>query len=383
MGGLVLQQNATKKMNYKPPKLDDGKGDIKKRWHVYYSFKNPENGKFIRFQVFISSKLKTKTARHVKAKEIIDNLNSWLQQGGSPFDTELKLKNIYEAIEYVAQIKESMARKRTIQSYSSLIERFKTWLQSNNYAQLSAMGFNYSMAIAFMDYLKFSKIGNRTYNNYLGYMRIFFNLLRRREIILNNPFEKIEMQPITKPAITAFTIEERLLITEKLPAYNKELWLVSQFIYYCFIRVTELTRLQISDINLLKNEITLRPGVSKNRKQAVIIIPAQFSEILATYNIYQWPGNYFLFSRKLKPGTIQITHNRIDEIWLKFAKLYNIGKHIYDMKHTGVGVLLESGVDIRDIQLQLRHHSLEITQIYLEKFRARASEKLRITFPRF
>ena len=42
---------------------------------------------------------------------------------------------------------------------------------------------------------------------------------------------------------------------------------------------------------------------------------------------------------------------------------------------------IENGINIRDLQLQLRHSNLEMTQIYLDKFNRRPSEKLANDFP--
>ena len=42
---------------------------------------------------------------------------------------------------------------------------------------------------------------------------------------------------------------------------------------------------------------------------------------------------------------------------------------------------IENGINLRDLQLQLRHSSLEMTQVYLDKFKRQPSEKLANNFP--
>lgn len=93
--------------------------------------------------------------------------------------------------------------------------------------------------------------------------------------------------------------------------------------------------------------------------------------------------NYFAFTRNLRPGIKEAAPTRISEYWRAWANKHNITKCIYQLKHTGAGMALQSGIDVRDLQLQLRHHSLEMTQVYLEKFNKRPSENLRKNFPVF
>jgi len=56
---------------------------------------------------------------------------------------------------------------------------------------------------------------------------------------------------------------------------------------------------------------------------------------------------------------------------------------LYDLKHTGGGMAVEAGINVRDIQLQMRHSSLSITEQYLKKFANTASDKLIENFPDF
>jgi integrase len=43
-----------------------------------------------------------------------------------------------------------------------------------------------------------------------------------------------------------------------------------------------------------------------------------------------------------------------------------IGKTLYSWKHTGVVQAYKNGVDIKAIQLQCRHYSIEQTDVYLK-----------------
>ena len=44
----VLEHDLQMKKNYSPPKIYTAKGDLSKRWYVYFTFRNPETGKLER-----------------------------------------------------------------------------------------------------------------------------------------------------------------------------------------------------------------------------------------------------------------------------------------------------------------------------------------------
>lgn len=369
---------------YKLAKLDDAGGDLNKRWLVYYSFRHPESGELSRFRKYISTSLKTKAARYKRADELILQINIWLKKGGNPFQVTAQFTRTSEAIEHVMKIKKASLRPRSYGTYKTVIDKFKIWLQKSDNTNITLEEFGFYHAQKFMDWLVINEgLKNRTYNNHVTFMRICFNTLIDREYIVVNPFFKIKLFPKTEAAIVNFSTDEMIIIRTKMPHENKGLWLVCQFVYYCFIRPAELTKIKIDDINLEKKEIYIRPEVSKNRRGATIPIPEAFLPQLYNENIYRYKPDYYLFSADLKPGRTMLSHNALSRAWRAWADKHNIDKNLYDFKHTGVGRALDKGININDLRMQLRHQSLQITQIYLNKFRAMPGEKLRNDFPEF
>ena len=55
---------------FKNARLFDKGGNLSKRWYVGYYFKHPEPGKFVLFQIWISSKLKTRMARGQRVNQV-------------------------------------------------------------------------------------------------------------------------------------------------------------------------------------------------------------------------------------------------------------------------------------------------------------------------
>ena len=368
--------------NFKTAKLFDAGGDLSKRWYVYYSFRSPETGKYHLFQKWIPQKIMTCTGRRDKAHVIIKSLNQRLRQGFNPFaHLEKKYSSILIAMSYFISIKETSCRLRTYHTYSSMVNIFEEWLKSKKMDNLPVDDFNYYHAQEFMDYTK-AKLqnSNRTHNNRVTAMRSIFKFLVKREWLLVNPFEKIDMLPKEQPEIIAFTIDELMIMQQNLPTWNFNLYICACLIFYCFIRPQELVRLKVSNIYLNNRTIMIPGRASKNKKQEMVHIPDALMPVLLKLNL-NFPGDYFIFAKNQMRGPKEYAPTRIAEAWRKFADHYGIDKNIYALKHTGVGLAIENGINIRDLQLQLRHSSLEQTQIYLEKFNSRPSGKLSTNFP--
>ncbi len=169
-------------MNFKPAKLNDAGGNLEKRWFVYYFFKDPITGKYVRFRLWISSKLPTRSARYDRAKELRTDINKRLRTGYNPFTAHMSgLTSLIQALDYYLDSKTNSLRKRTIISYRSYINHFKDWLQASKHKNLSTEAMNYQLAEQYMDFLwKDKNPSPRTWNNTLQAMRSCFNFMVKK-----------------------------------------------------------------------------------------------------------------------------------------------------------------------------------------------------------
>lgn len=368
-------------MKYKLAKLNDANGDLSRQWHVYYYYEHPESGKNTRFRKWISNKIKTKQGRRQKAQEYINHINMRLRRGWNPFaEAETRLTNVIDAIDFAMKVKSATLGKRSRWTYNSVIRIFKRFLKSKKLDRLPVEEMNYAVAQEFCDYMLINEnISKRTYNNRLTPLKTIFYFLQKREFIAFNPFENIDKLKVDEPEITAYTPEELALIAKTLPEYNYQLYVITQLVFYCFIRPAEIVRLQFKDVLMDQGIIVLPGHKSKNKKSEVIIMPERMIENLKDWHT-NYPGDYYIFSRNLQPGTFEVAPTRIAGAWRKYADIIGIKKGVYDFKHTGNGFAFDQGLNSRDIQLQNRHSSLEETQRYLNKFRRVASDTFKESF---
>lgn len=370
-------------MNFKPAKLNDADGDLSKRWFVYFFFRDPDTGKYIRFREWISSRLVTRSARYEKAKELRNSINKRLKLGFNPFVAQDRGQtSLLQSLDYYLDTKSKSLRPRTIISYRSYLNHFKEWLMAGKYKLISTEAITYHLAEEYMDFVwEDKKPAPRTWNNTLQALRTCFNFMIKKEFCQVNPFFRLEEVPVEETEIIAFNMKELEIISRELPIYNHNLYVIALLVYNCFLRPQEIVRLQVHHLLEATHHLAIPGKVSKNKKNHVISVPDQVLQEIAKMDL-DYPSNYYVFGLHLERNINQNYPTRIAEVWREFAKNHGIEKGIYSFKHTGNGMALDAGANVRDLQLQNRHSSLEETQKYLDRFRKVPSRAFTINFPR-
>ena len=134
-------------------------------------------------------------------------------------------------------------------------------------------------------------------------------------------------------------------------------------LYGCGLRVAEVARLKISDIDSARNVLWVRHG--KGRKDRQTLLPAKLLELLRCYWRTQRPTEW------LFPGadaTRPISPKAIFLACRSAARKAGIVKpvHPHSLRHAFATHLLETGVNLRTIQILLGHANLETTARYLQ-----------------
>ena len=133
--------------------------------------------------------------------------------------------------------------------------------------------------------------------------------------------------------------------------------------YAAGLRVSEATHLKVSDID--SQRMILRVDQGKGRKDRYVMLSPCLLEILRAYWKTLRPALW------LFPGDLMgqpITRNAVELACQKAHRASGIAKPItpHSLRHAFATHLLESGTDIRTIQLLLGHRSLATTSRYLK-----------------
>ena len=137
--------------------------------------------------------------------------------------------------------------------------------------------------------------------------------------------------------------------------------LIVEFLYSSGVRVSELTKLKIEDINL-KEKIAKVVG-GKGNKDRIIILSDKWVKKIKKYLDKRKIKNPWLFSKKNgKPLSVDTIQRIIKEAAQKAGIQKEVTPH--KLRHSFATHLLEAGENIRKIQELLGHSSLNTTQIY-------------------
>jgi integrase/recombinase XerD len=139
---------------------------------------------------------------------------------------------------------------------------------------------------------------------------------------------------------------------------------IATTLYGSGLRLGECLTLKVEDINSENMTITVRDG--KGKKDRVTILPRMLLDILRNY--YRKspvkPRTY-LFPKKddwHSPFSRRQTQHFIREAGLKAGIKKSVSPHV--LRHSFATHLLESGVNLRKIQVMLGHRCLDTTSVY-------------------
>ena len=140
---------------------------------------------------------------------------------------------------------------------------------------------------------------------------------------------------------------------------NKKHRLIIEILYSTGIRLSELTNLKIKDLDLNENIAWVRKG--KGSKDRMVILSKSLSEELKGYIRDRDPEDFIFHGWHEK-----LSNRAVEKMIKQIAKRVGIHKKVtpHTLRHSFATHLLESGVDIRKIQVLLGHSNLSTTQIY-------------------
>lgn len=192
-----------------------------------------------------------------------------------------------------------------------------------------------------------------TMNSAYSALKFYFEKILHRKFFINIPRAKMEKK---LPVVLDGNEIKRLLGAIE----NVKHKLILATIYSAGLRVSELPKIRVGDLDLENNQIRVVQG--KGRKDRRSIISKKLSEVLKKY-IQKKSASDFLFESS-RGG--KLTTRSIQKIFSENLKKAGIKKRAscHSLRHSFATHLLENGTDTRYIQELLGHKNLETTQIY-------------------
>jgi integrase len=383
-----LEHNLTLKTQFSTPKIYNAKGDLSKRWYVYFSFRNPKTGKLERMKnIYGKANLyKNKEDRLAVLSTYRKRLIVLLKKGYNPhkdnsvlymasrkpgapnmdraINKNLELSEkpipnvqkpieeyiqektqtkgndskkmfIQEAFDFSLEFKSNIVGARTLKDYEGRSNKFIKWLQVEFPKITTIDQVDKTVINSFLNAM-LSKTSSRSYNNYRTDLSTLMQTMEDNDLIVSNPVKKIKALKTSPERNKTYSLEKQTEIFEYLKTEDPILLLYIQFISYNLLRPIEVCRLKIKDINLEEKLIQFK---AKNSSLKTKRIPEILLSVLP--DLSQLDGELFLFTPdKIGGEWDTIENNRRDYFSKRYKKVvkehFNLGKNygLYSFRHT-------------------------------------------------
>ncbi len=221
----------------------------------------------------------------------------------------------------------------------------------------------------------------------LSAIRSFYRYLLREGMVATSPVATTSSPKLDRRLPSFLTLEEirRLLEApdQSTPQGQRDrAWL--ELLYASGLRISELARLDMGQVNLDTREIRVW---GKGSKERLVLMGKPAAEALGAYLSRGRPR---LLGEKRSHAVFlnryggRLTERRVQIMLEKYARLAGIGKRVHPhmLRHTFATHLLDGGADLRVVQELLGHANLASTQIYTHVTQSQARKVYLSAHPR-
>lgn len=245
----------------------------------------------------------------------------------------------------------------TINNYYKDIIDFINYLDKKDYLKIKDEDVVY-----YLEYLYNQKYNKNSISRKLSSLRSFYNYLVNNDIIAYNYFNN-HKNPKKDKILPKYIKDEDLeLMFSKTKNIRDKL--ILELLFVTGIRVSELVKIKINDINLYNREIKI---FGKGSKERIVIFSTNCLNNLNNYlkerdKINKKNSNYLILNKN--GGKISTTsiRNILNKIKLISGAKTKITPHM--LRHTFATDMLNNGADLVSVKKLLGHESLDTTSIY-------------------
>lgn len=251
--------------------------------------------------------------------------------------------------EYLLKLELRRYANNTVRTYVSFFEIF-----IKHYRDKELHAINESDIRAFLQTLIRRNVSNSYLNQAINAIKFYY------EIVLGMPnrFYEIERPRKESKLPKVISKEEILAIVEN--TNNIKHKCIVELLYGSGLRRSELLNLKITDVDSKRMLIKVEGGKGKKDRQTLLSKSA-----LEDLRIYfkEWkPQKYLFEGRKASRYGAESVLNIVKRAAVKAGIRQTVTPHV--LRHSFATHLLESGVDLRQIQVLLGHGSSKTTEIY-------------------
>ncbi len=270
-------------------------------------------------------------------------------------------RSITDFLEYL-EVDRGLA-ELTLRNYGFFLHRFSDFARERGITKPEAI--NKIIIHQFRLYLNrlpsrtAESMKKNTQNYHLIAIRTFLKYLIKNDVKTLEP-EKIELSKQAPRQVDFLEGSDLERILEMPLEHNKNTLqglrdkAMLETLFSTGLRVSELTKLKVEEINLNKPEFTVRGKGSKLRL------------VFLSESTREWIKKYLAERHDPNPLLFPITPRSVERLVSRYARLAGIMKRVtpHTMRHSYATDLLMNGADIRSVQSMLGHSSITTTQVY-------------------
>ncbi len=265
----------------------------------------------------------------------------------------------------------------TIRNYEFYLKRFIDWAEDPQTERIDQeIIHNYRLHLNRLESRGEGTLKKSTQNYHLIALRVFLKFLSKRDVKTMAP-EKIELakQGSRDVSFLDGTDLQRLLdapeTADLAPIVKARDKAILELFFSTGMRVSELAGLKRDQINLAREEFTVR---GKGDKTRVAFLSNQARHALKNYLEMRKDPSPHMFVRHDRAAPVAgsektvgpITPRSVERLVKYYAVAAGIPKKVspHTLRHSFATDLLMNGADIRSVQSMLGHSSITTTQIY-------------------
>lgn len=260
--------------------------------------------------------------------------------------------------------------KHTVRAYNSDILSFLIWLDNTPVEQT-----NHEKLKEYLIFIQKFNYSKTTLSRKIASIRTFYRYMYRERLIEANPANSVHSPKRNRslPKFLSNTEIEQILNNIKIdtPAgYRNRV--ILELLYATGMRVSELSNLNFSNLNLEENEITV---LGKGSKERIVLVSNRAKEFLEKYiktvrfmipeekcDLSENEDSPLFINKTGYRLQAQSVRAALNDIVKKIELPKKVTPHVF--RHSFATKLLENGADLRVVQELLGHASISNTQIY-------------------
>ena len=246
-------------------------------------------------------------------------------------------------------------RRKTVEQYASFLKMFVGEIEKP-LLELDSNDIRLFLAT------KRQKLKESTCQTYRNYLSAFYKWLAQEEYINKNPMAKIKPQGKKNRKRGVYSSTELYKLRCACNSISQRAML--EIFISTGIRIEELSKLDITDVDICNKSIYIRDG--KGGRSRIVYIDDLCKDILGEYMLKQRSdGLPALFVSRIRKRK---STNAISCELKKLGKRAGVNDcHAHKFRHTFATRLAKRGAKVQTIQALLGHSQLSTTMIYIEQ----------------